>query len=161
MPLGANAASRAAGSPKAARELRVYHGSPDAVLLNHVLLELGGQNPAIVEETANLPDAAKKIVCGATACGGQWCTSPGYAAVHESVAETFVAECKKAAVDLYGNAPRNNSDYFRIISSSGVRKLASLIDPSRVVLAASSMHRPATSTRPFSTRFVVRQSHGR
>jgi len=52
-----------------------------------VLLELGGQNPAIVDETANIPDAAKKIVWGAMAWGGQWCTSPGYAVVHESVAE--------------------------------------------------------------------------
>jgi len=42
-----------------------------------VLLELGGQNPAIVDETANIPDAAKKIVWGAMAWGGQWCTSPG------------------------------------------------------------------------------------
>jgi aldehyde dehydrogenase (NAD+) len=101
--------------------------------LTPVLLELGGQNPAIVDETANLPDAAKKIVWGATAWGGQWCTSPGYAAVHESVAETFVAECKRAVVDLYGNDPKNNSDYSWIISPSAVKKLASLIDSSKVV----------------------------
>jgi acyl-CoA reductase-like NAD-dependent aldehyde dehydrogenase len=54
-----------------------------------VLLELGGQNPALVDATANIPDAAKKIVWGAMAWGGQWCTSPGYAYVHESVAEVF------------------------------------------------------------------------
>src|SRR6266478_10220956 len=47
--------------------------------LTPVLLELGGMNPAIVDETANIPDAAKKIVWGAMAWGGQWCTSPGYA----------------------------------------------------------------------------------
>ena len=66
--------------------------------LTPVLLELGGQNPAIVDETATIPDAAKKIVWGAMAWGGQWCTSPGYAVVHESVAEEFVRECKKAIV---------------------------------------------------------------
>jgi aldehyde dehydrogenase (NAD+) len=49
--------------------------------LTPVLLELGGQNPAFVDPTANIPDAAKKIVWGATAWGGQWCTSPGYAYV--------------------------------------------------------------------------------
>jgi aldehyde dehydrogenase (NAD+) len=58
--------------------------------LTPVLLELGGQNPALVDETANIPDAARKIVWGAMAWGGQWCTSPGYAYVHESVAEAFV-----------------------------------------------------------------------
>jgi aldehyde dehydrogenase (NAD+) len=101
--------------------------------LTPVLLELGGQNPAIVDETANLPDAAKKIVWGAMAWGGQWCTSPGYAAVHDSVAETFVAECKEAAVDLYGNDPKNNTDYSRIVNPSTVKRLVSLIDPSKVV----------------------------
>jgi aldehyde dehydrogenase (NAD+) len=101
--------------------------------LTPVLLELGGQNPAIVDETANLPDAAKKIVWGAMAWGGQWCTSPGYAAVHESVAEAFVTECKKAVVDLYGADPKNNSDYSRIVSPSAVKRLASLIDPKEVV----------------------------
>jgi aldehyde dehydrogenase (NAD+) len=101
--------------------------------LTPVLLELGGQNPVIVGETANLPDAARKIVWGAMAWGGQWCTSPGYAAVHESVAEAFVAECKKAVVDLYGGDPKNNSDYSRIINSSAVKRLASLIDTSKVV----------------------------
>jgi aldehyde dehydrogenase (NAD+) len=103
-----------------------------------VLLELGGQNPAIVDETANIPDAAKKIVWGAMAWGGQWCTSPGYAVVHESVAEEFVAECKKAVVELYGTAPKSNPDYSRVISPAAVERLASLIDPKKVVYGGKS-----------------------
>ncbi len=97
--------------------------------LTPILLELGGQNPAFVDATANIPDAAKKIVWGATAWGGQWCTSPGYAYVHESIAEEFVQGCKKAVVELYGNDPRNRSDdYSRIVSPKAVERLASLID---------------------------------
>src|SRR5262244_2612637 len=103
-----------------------------------VLLELGGQNPAIVDETANIPDAAKKIVWGAMAWGGQWCTSPGYAVVHESIAEKFVAECKKAVVELYGVDPESNSDYSRVISPAAVERLASLIDPQKVVYGGTS-----------------------
>jgi len=106
--------------------------------LTPVLLELGGQNPAIVDETANLPDAAKKIVWGAMAWGGQWCTSPGYAVVHQSVAEQFVAECKRAVVELYGPDPRNNPDYSRVISPAAVERLASLIDPTKVVYGGKS-----------------------
>src|SRR6266849_5764792 len=101
--------------------------------LTPVLLELGGQNPAIVDETANIPDAAKKVVWGAMAWGGQWCTSPGYAVAHESVAETFVAECNRAVVALYGADPKTNSDYSRVISAAAVERLASLIDPKKVV----------------------------
>src|SRR5437667_8940516 len=103
-----------------------------------VLLELGGQNPAIVDETANIPDAAKKIVWGAMAWGGQWCTSPGYAVVHESVAAAFVAECKKAVVELYSADPKSNPDYSRVISPSAVNRLASLIDPAKVVYGGKS-----------------------
>ena len=106
--------------------------------LTPVLLELGGQNPAIVDETANIPDAAKKIVWGAMAWGGQWCTSPGYAVVHESIAEQFVGECKKAIVALYGTDPKSNSDYSRVISPAAVERLASLIDPRKVVYGGKS-----------------------
>jgi aldehyde dehydrogenase (NAD+) len=103
-----------------------------AVHLTPVLLELGGQNPAVVDRTANIPDAAKKIVWGAMAWGGQWCTSPGYAYVDASIAEVFVSEAKKALVDLYGSDPRNNPDYSRIISPNEVNRLAALIDPARI-----------------------------
>jgi aldehyde dehydrogenase (NAD+) len=106
--------------------------------LTPVLLELGGQNPALVDETANIPDAAKKIVWGAMAWGGQWCTSPGYAYVHESVADAFVAEAKKAVAELYGDDPRNNSDYSRIISAHEVSRLSGLIDPTKIICGGSS-----------------------
>src|ERR1700737_1104676 len=103
-----------------------------------VLLELGGMNPAVVDETANIPDAAKKIVWGAMAWGGQWCTSPGYAYVHESVADAFVAEVKKAVVELYGTEPKNNPDYSRVISAREVSRLAGLIEPTKVVSGGQS-----------------------
>ena len=101
--------------------------------LTPVVLELGGQNPAIVDQTANLPDAAKKLVWGATAWGGQWCTSPGYAYVHEKVADAFVAECRKAVVDLYGENPKENP-YSRIINSREVKRLARMVDKEKVIV---------------------------
>src|SRR5277367_4824912 len=106
--------------------------------LTPVLLELGGMNPAVVDETANIPDAAKKIVWGKMAWGGQWCTSPGYAYVHESVAKTFVAEAKKALVNMFGQDPKSNPDYSRIINARAVSRLAGLIDPSKVVSGGKS-----------------------
>jgi aldehyde dehydrogenase (NAD+) len=106
--------------------------------LTPVLLELGGQNPALVDETANIPDAAKKIVWGGMAWGGQWCTSPGYAYVHESVAEAFVSEAKAALVALYGKNPKANLDYSRIISPREVKRLVGLIDPAKVMIGGES-----------------------
>lgn len=101
--------------------------------LTPVLLELGGQNPVIVDGTGDIVDAARKIVWGTMAWGGQWCTSPGYALVHESVADQFVAEAKRALVEMFGTDPKNNPDYSRIISSGETNRLHSLIDQSKVV----------------------------
>jgi len=106
--------------------------------LTPVLLELGGQNPAMVDETANIADAAKKIVWGKMAWGGQWCTSPGYAYVHESVAERFVAEAKSALIALFGEEPRNNPEYSRIINAREVSRLAALLDPAKVIAGGRS-----------------------
>ncbi len=106
--------------------------------LTPVLLELGGQNPALVDETANIRDAARKIAWGTMAWGGQFCTSPGYAYVHESIAEEFVAEAKSALIALYGEDPKSNSDYSRIISPREVNRLAALIDPAKVVIGGRS-----------------------
>src|SRR3984893_9723895 len=106
--------------------------------LTPVLLELGGQNPALVDETANIPDAAKKIVWGKMAWGGQWCTSPGYAYVHESVADVFVEKAKAAQIALFGADPKSNSDYSRVINAREVSRLAALIDPEKVVIGGES-----------------------
>jgi acyl-CoA reductase-like NAD-dependent aldehyde dehydrogenase len=106
--------------------------------LTPILLELGGQNPALVDETANITHAAKKIMWGAMAWGGQWCTSPGYAYVHESIAEEFVADAKTALIGLFSEARKSNSDYSRIISTRDVTRLPGPIDPAKVVIGGRS-----------------------
>src|SRR5262249_55675323 len=97
------------------------------------LLEVGGQNPAILGGTGNIAGAARKIVWGAMAWGGQWCTSPGYAYVHESVSDQFVAEAKRALVEMFGTDPKNNPDYSRIIGTREAQRLHALIDQSKIV----------------------------
>jgi aldehyde dehydrogenase (NAD+) len=72
------------------------------------------------------------------AWGGQWCTSPGYAYVHESVAEKFVAEAKSALIALYGKEPKKNPDYSRVINAREVGRLAALLDPAKVIAGGKS-----------------------
>jgi aldehyde dehydrogenase (NAD+) len=120
--------------------------------LTPVLLELGGQNPAIVDGTGNIADAARKIVWGAMAWGGQWCTSPGYAYVHESVADQFVAEAKRALVEMLGTDPKNNPDYSRIIGTREANvSTRSSISPESWP-AVMPIPKLAMSRRLFSTR---------
>jgi aldehyde dehydrogenase (NAD+) len=105
--------------------------------LTPVLLELGGQNPVVVDATANLRDSAEKIVWGKMAFGGQWCVSPGYVYVHRTVAEDFVEACKAAIVKLYGSDPKNSPDFSRIISEQDVDRLAAMLAGSPVAAGGS------------------------
>jgi aldehyde dehydrogenase (NAD+) len=57
--------------------------------------------------------------------------------VHESVADKFGAECKKAMIELYGDRPKENPDYSRIINAREVRRLASLIDRNKVIIGGN------------------------
>jgi aldehyde dehydrogenase (NAD+) len=102
--------------------------------LTPLVLELGGQNVAVVDETANIADAAAKLVWGATAFAGQWCVSPGYVYVHESVAEQFITAAKAAVERFYGTDPKASPDLSRIITERDVERLAKMIDPAKVVV---------------------------
>jgi aldehyde dehydrogenase (NAD+) len=64
--------------------------------------------------------------------------SPGYAYVHESVAEAFVDAAKKALVAMFGDDPKTNPDYSRIIDAREVSRLAGLIDPIKVLSGGRS-----------------------
>ena len=122
--------------------------------LTPALLELGGQNPAIVDGTGNIADAARKIVWGAMAWGGQWCTSPGYAYVLESVADQFVAEAKRALVEMFGTGPKNNPD-FPASLAPGRRNVSARSSTSpKSWPAVMPIPKLAMSRRPSSTRHL-------
>lgn len=101
--------------------------------LTPVILELGGQNPTIVDETANLDIAADRIAWGHNAISGQWCIAPGYVYVHESVAEAFITTLKAAIVKMYGSDPQRSPDFARMISEHDAQRVASYILPDKVV----------------------------
>ncbi|MCV4264672.1 aldehyde dehydrogenase family protein [Pseudomonas capsici] len=101
--------------------------------LTPIILELGGQNPVLVDATADLEDAARKIVWGTMAFAGQWCVSPGYVYVHESVADAFVEACKSAIAAFYGSTPETSPDLSRIATEKDVDRLVGLLAGSPVV----------------------------
>ncbi|MBB4805268.1 aldehyde dehydrogenase (NAD+) [Chryseobacterium defluvii] len=102
--------------------------------LTPVILELGGQNPTIVDETANLDIAADRIAWGHNAISGQWCIAPGYVYVHESIAEVFIDKLKKSVIKMYGEDPQQSPDFARMISEHDAERVASYIIPEKVVL---------------------------
>lgn len=101
--------------------------------LTPVILELGGQNPTIVDVTANLDIAADRIAWGHNAISGQWCIAPGYVYVHESIADAFIAKLKASIVRMYGEDPSQSPDFARMISEHDTQRVASYILPEKVV----------------------------
>ncbi len=102
--------------------------------LTPVILELGGQNPTVVDETANLDIAVDRIAWGHMAISGQWCIAPGYVYVHESVATEFIEKLKASIKKMYGEDPSQSPDFARMISEHDTERVASYIIPEKVVL---------------------------
>ena len=102
--------------------------------LTPVILELGGQNPAIVDETADLDRAADAIAWGHNAISGQWCIAPGFVCVHASVADAFVKRLKASVTKMYGSDPSLSPDFSRMISEKETARVAAYIMPEKTVL---------------------------
>jgi aldehyde dehydrogenase (NAD+) len=99
--------------------------------LSSVTLELGGKSPAIVDATANLRDAAEKIVWGKFVNAGQTCVAPDYVLVQASVQASLVAEMKKAITRYYnaeGQGVKQSESYARIVNEHHYARLARLLE---------------------------------
>lgn len=98
-----------------------------------VTLELGGKSPCIVDETANLPLAAKRIVFGKFVNCGQTCVAPDYIYCAESVKDALMKELKKQITEQYGDNPLQNPAYGKLINRKHFDRVCGLIDQDKAV----------------------------
>jgi len=106
--------------------------------LTPVILELGGKSPCIVDETANIQLAAKRIVWGKFVNAGQTCVAPDYILAHESVKQKLIDEMKKTIKAMYGEKPCENSSYPRIINEKHFNRLLGLLEDEKIVAGGDS-----------------------
>ena len=106
--------------------------------LTPVTLELGGKSPCVVDKTANIPLAAKRIVWGKYLNCGQTCVAPDYILCHESVKDILILELKKQIEAQFGKAPLANSAYGKIINQKHYDRICSLIDKNKVVYGGAT-----------------------
>ncbi len=99
--------------------------------LTPVSLELGGKSPCIVDETANIKLAAKRIVWGKFLNLGQTCVAPDYILCSEKIHSKLVAEIKKQIVLQFGENPLENPDYGKIINEKHYLRLLNLLNPEK------------------------------
>lgn len=104
-----------------------------AEYLTPAVLELGGKSPCIVDASANIKLAAKRIVFGKYLNCGQTCVAPDYILCESSVKEEFTAEVIEQIKRQYGESPLENKDYGRIINEKHFNRLCGLIDSKKVV----------------------------
>ena len=102
------------------------------------VLELGGKSPCIVDASANIKLAAKRIVFGKYLNCGQTCVAPDYILCEKSVKEEFVVEVITQIKNQYGEKPLDNKDYGKIINEKHFARLCGLIDQSKVVIGGES-----------------------
>lgn len=93
-------------------------------------LELGGKSPCVVDETANLALAAKRIVFGKFLNAGQTCVAPDYVVVHESVLEPFINMLAKEISIQYPDPAKIG----KIITEAQYERLVGLVNPGQVVI---------------------------
>lgn len=104
-----------------------------ATHLTPITLELGGKSPCIVDETAHVKLAAKRIVWGKFLNGGQTCVAPDYLLVHSSVKDKLVSEMANYIKIFYGDKPEGNQDYPKAINQKHFERVKGLMDSGKIL----------------------------
>ena len=104
-----------------------------AINLTPTTLELGGKNPCIVDETANLKVASKRIVFGKFLNCGQTCIAPDFILVHESVKKDFTEKIIERIKKIYDEDVENSENYSRIINKKHFSRLMKLLEEDKII----------------------------
>lgn len=92
--------------------------------LTPVVLELGGKSPVVVDKSADIRVAAKRIAWGKSLNAGQTCIAPDYLLIHREVKELFVTEYKRALKELHGSDTSKSKHYVRMVSDKAFERVA-------------------------------------
>ncbi|OIQ41743.1 MAG: aldehyde dehydrogenase family protein [Bacteroidetes bacterium MedPE-SWsnd-G1] len=96
--------------------------------LASVTLELGGKSPTIVDSSASLKTAAKKIVWGRFANAGQTCLAPDYVLVEQKVEKELITALKNAITDFFTEHPMQSEHYCKLIHEGHFDRMKGMLD---------------------------------
>lgn len=106
--------------------------------LTPVTLELGGKSPCIVDATADLRVAARRIVWGKFVNLGQTCVAPDYVLVQEAAKAALLRHMQAALTEFFGEDPAQSPDLARIVNASQFDRLMALLEGADVVTGGQS-----------------------
>jgi aldehyde dehydrogenase (NAD+) len=101
--------------------------------LTPVTLELGGKNPCIIDQTADVSFAARRIIWGKYMNAGQTCIAPDYLLVHSSIKSQLIESMIKTIKQFYSETPVNSNSYGRIINKKQFERLCQLMKDKNII----------------------------
>lgn len=117
------------GSPELGRT--VMHSASEH--LTPVTLELGGKSPCIVDNSAQVDIAAKRIAWGKFLNAGQTCVAPDYVLVHQNVKSPLVERIKYWIEAFYGTDPEESQDYGRLVNDRAFDRVSSYLSDGTIL----------------------------
>jgi aldehyde dehydrogenase (NAD+) len=106
--------------------------------LTPVTLELGGKNPAIVDERVNLKVTARRLTWGKFFNAGQTCIAPDYVLVPVGLKDDLVSRIQSNVVRFFGDAPQSSADFARIVNHRHFDRILGYLDQGRIVVGGDS-----------------------
>lgn len=103
-----------------------------------VTLELGGKSPCIVEKTADIKLAARRIAFGRILNSGQTCIAPDYILVQKDIKDEFIKELQKNIIKMVGENPLENAEYPKMIGEKQFKKVTDMIVKKDVIYGGNS-----------------------
>jgi aldehyde dehydrogenase (NAD+) len=125
-----------------------------AKTLTPITLELGGKSPTIIDKSANLETAAKRIVWSKFFNCGQTCVAPDYLLVHKDIEEAFIAKMKSQIVNYFGNDPSKSEHYARMVNTERYDRVASFLDDGNIVVVGGLTDRSTNYIAPTVVKVV-------
>ena len=106
--------------------------------LTPVTLELGGKSPCIIDETADIKAAARRILFGKILNGGQTCVAPDYVLIHQQVKESFIEHCKTVLKEFLPTEAYTSCNMTRIVNDKHFERLSRLMEGETVAIGGES-----------------------
>lgn len=101
--------------------------------LTPVILELGGKSPCIIDKTADIKTAAKRIAWGKTLNSGQTCIAPDYILIHKDIKDAFVRAFAEEMKILHGEDIKTDRHYVRIVNDKAFERVTGYFKDGNII----------------------------
>ena len=101
--------------------------------LTPVILELGGKSPCIIDKTADLQTAARRLAWGKTLNSGQTCIAPDYILIHKDIKEAFIKEFADQVYALHGKDIQFDKHYVRMVNHRAFERVSGYLNDGKIL----------------------------